>query len=141
MNFAKPVLVLFLSLLLLPSAFARKPAVEDFVGVEPESFSRTPQGTEVLFDFGNTVQAFQPETESSLSAFWKEWTPALVLASFIMLPFGMWFAITRSANKAQIAAESAENVAKLADYMKDEAKTESKDQADRDKDEDFKQAS
>ncbi|MCO4754780.1 MAG: hypothetical protein KC478_09865 [Bacteriovoracaceae bacterium] len=117
MKLQRFVVFTLLTLLALPSAFARKPAVEDFVGVETESYARTPQGTEFVFEFGNTVQAMGTNTN-----FWSEWVPTIVLFSFIMLPFAMWFGITRSANNvAKTAAETpVNNVASLSDYKKED---------------------
>ncbi|MEX0798147.1 MAG: hypothetical protein WEB87_02425 [Bacteriovoracaceae bacterium] len=124
MKIQRFVVFLFLFALCSASAFARKPAVEDFVGVEPESYSRTPQGTETLFEFGNTVKAFNPET----SSFWTEWTPAFVLTSFFLLPFIMWFGITKSADSVQRTIEESENVKRLSDYKKDLDKGKNKDE-------------
>ncbi len=51
----------------LSAAWARKPAVEDFVGVESEQPDLTPEGTHVLFDFEKEVAghaAKPPQAES-----------------------------------------------------------------------------
>ncbi len=124
MKLQKFIVFTFLTLLVLPSAFARKPAVEDFVGVETESYARAPQGTEFVFEFGNTVQAM-----GTSSNFWTEWVPTLVLFSFIMLPFAMWFGITRTTNNVATTAttEQANNVASLSDYKKDDKEKSDKD--------------
>jgi hypothetical protein len=102
MIFQRLTLLLLFILISLPSAFARKPAVEDFVGVEPQDYSRTPQGTEVLFDFGNTIKANPQNTQNN------NVTTTLVLLSFILLPFAMWFGITKSVNPKH--EEEEENV-------------------------------
>lgn len=108
-------LSLFLLLFLISlsaSAYGRKPAVEDFVGVEPSSYNRTPQGTEVRFDFGNRIKAESVQVENS------NLTSTLVLVSFILLPFLMWFGITRkSFNKDQEPTQMAE-VKNIQDYQK-----------------------
>ncbi|MBC76311.1 MAG: hypothetical protein CME64_09875 [Halobacteriovoraceae bacterium] len=101
-----------IALFIMPLAHARKPAVEDFVGVETESYAEVPENQQFAFEFGNTVQA----EETSGSA-WSEWVPTIVLFSFILLPFAMWFGITRGASTSQTTETG--NVANLSDYMKD----------------------
>tara|TARA_B100001971_G_scaffold215195_1_gene260240 strand:- start:63874 stop:64245 length:372 start_codon:yes stop_codon:yes gene_type:complete len=113
-------LFLLLSFLVLPSAFARKPAVEDFVGVEPQDYSRTPQGTEVLFDFGNKIKANPTTTENS------NLTSTFVLISFILLPFAMWFGITRSSLSHTEEEEHMAEVKNIKDYQKAETEEENK---------------
>lgn len=113
MNFQRLTLLLLLILISLPSAFARKPAVEDFVGVEPQDYSRTPQGTEVLFDFGNTIKVNPENTQNS------NVTTTLVLLSFILLPFAMWFGITKSVHPKEEEHEEQGHMAEvknLSDY-------------------------
>lgn len=141
----KVTLMLFLISLVSFSAQARKPAVEDFVGVEPENYQKTPEGTQVLFDFKKELSAKdfsskeQPlfgsvSSNSSLGAYG--------LALFITLPFLMWFGLTRNVrgnNPLQLKEEpaqqefkfeskmaSSENIAKLEDYRKKEDKDSEK---------------
>lgn len=108
------------------SAHARKPAVEDFVGVETESYAKGSPGTEVLFEFGNSVKAVKAKKITS----WEDYVPGLVLGAFLLLPFAMWTAITRSAGKLDSvrAQEQANNVAKLSDYAKASSEQEEKDE-------------
>ena len=122
MSFSKSISILFVTLLLAPGAFARKPAVEDFVGVEPESYVAPSQGTEVLFDFGNTVQAITTENTSQ----WGQWMPVFVLISFMLLPMVVWFGITRTENKnnEQTQEPAHQNVARLSDYQKEREQEE-----------------
>jgi hypothetical protein len=79
------------------SVSARKPAVEDFVGVVPETYKETPKGTEVIFDFGNKIERVQnintPKPEISFNA--NSWSGVLGLGFFLVLPFIMWTFITR----------------------------------------------
>jgi len=123
MNFQRLTLLLFILSLTIPAAFARKPAVEDFVGVETKDYSRTPQGTEVLFDFGNIIKATPSETTSN-----TEFTTTLVLTSFILLPFAMWFGITRRQNSQIVHEEETPMapVTNLSDYQKQESKEDVK---------------
>lgn len=116
-------LFLLLFTLALPSisnAYGRKPAVEDFVGVEPQDYSRTPQGTEVLFDFGNRIQADGSSTENS------NLTSTIVLLSFILLPFAMWFGITRSSLSKTTEEEQMAEVKNIQDYQKQKEEEEIK---------------
>ena len=112
MKSLKVLFCLFLTLTAAFSVHARKPAVEDFVGVEPESYSRTPQGTEVLFEFGNTVKAFRPyesvapKGAEAAETFWTEWTPIIALLGFLLLPSIMWHGITRSANRHEASGQT-----------------------------------
>lgn len=76
---------------------ARSPAVEDFVGVETESYNELSPGEEFAFQFGNTVKALEtPEKSSSAFALSSQLLPFAALAAFMLLPFFMWLAITRS---------------------------------------------
>jgi hypothetical protein len=114
MNYQRLTLLLLLILISLPSAFARKPAVEDFVGVEPQDYSRTPQGTEVLFDFGNTIKVNPENTQNS------NVTTTLVLLTFILLPFAMWFGITKSVHPKEEEHDEQVHMAEvknLSDYQ------------------------
>ncbi len=133
----KVTLMLFLISLVSFSAYARKPAVEDFVGVEPENYQKTPEGTQVLFDFKKELSTKdisskdQPligsvSSNSSLGAYG--------LALFVTLPFLMWFGLTRNVRgddphltneesaqqefKFESKMASSENIAKLEDYRK-----------------------
>lgn len=49
------VYMILLAGMTLADAWARKPAVEDFVGIESEQPDLTPAGTHVLFDFEKEV--------------------------------------------------------------------------------------
>ncbi len=82
--------ILMLTLLTISSAMARKPAVEDFVGVESQDYSPTTPGTEVLFNFNNSMKQETNSTGGTLFT-------VLFIASFVSLPFFMWIGLTRSA--------------------------------------------
>lgn len=89
---------------LMSSALARKPAVEDFVGVEPEGYQKTPQGTEVLFDFGSKLQPVEAQTKKNPNLSSKVDIDAFstfILFAFATLPFLMWFGINQSIKEAQ----------------------------------------
>ena len=111
----------------LSFAQGRKPAVEDFVGIEIETPQTTPQGTEGLFNFEKDIGEYQkvkdntaklvkenPATETTnnnLSA-----TAAVLL--ILGLPGLMWFLIMNQViQKAQL--ESASSIEVLENYRKE----------------------
>ncbi len=133
----KVTLMLFLISLVSFSAHARKPAVEDFVGVEPENYQKTPEGTQVLFDFKKelstkNISSKEKNLFGSISS--NSSLGAYGLALFITLPFLMWFGLTRNVRgdnphltneesaqqefKFESKMASSENIAKLEDYRK-----------------------
>lgn len=126
--------VLIFNFISTTTVFARKPAVEDFVGVESQDYSQTPPGTEVLFNFTegieqmNTDKPLDSSTNTSQAFAW------FAIFSFIALPFLMWFGITKKQTSEQ-ATQSVKkvpsdktlirtepNVAKLEDYRNEENK-------------------
>lgn len=124
-------LIIILSFgLLLSSAFARKPAVEDFVGVESESYEVTSPGSEVLYNFDNSITSTTAETSGSTVFTY------MFIASFMALPFMMWFGLTRSQKSLKstiqptvsvtsytaTSSASHENVEYLSDYKNDDKK-------------------
>lgn len=119
--------------ILLTSAFqaiARKPAVEDFVGVETETYEVTPPGTEVSFNLGNHI------VDSTNQSFWAQNAFSFgVTATLLALPFLMWFGL-RNASKQTLTSVTAKvedetehehmesgedsNVASLSDFRDEE---------------------
>lgn len=91
------ILLLFVLTSMSFSVSARKPAVEDFVGVVPESYKETPKGTEVLFDFGNKIEKVQKVNKLDLKKTnsVNNWSGIVGLGFFLALPFIMWTFITR----------------------------------------------
>ncbi len=85
-------------------AYGRKPAVEDFVGVESEDYKKTPEGTEVLFNFGNEIQKVNSQTPQnklvSSNSNQSSWFGLVSLAIFIAFPIFMWLGITRFTNRS-----------------------------------------
>jgi hypothetical protein len=119
------VLSVFMTLAFAGSAIARKPAVEDVVGVEPESYKTTSVGTEVQFNFGNFIKGNVPTKQSiAQSNQTPAWLATSTLFVFILLPFFMWFAMARSAEGLEVVEEPTivskdtvhDNVANLSDY-------------------------
>lgn len=107
------------------NSFARKPAVEPMVGVETESYIETTDQTIFAFDFRQETSATSVST----------WVSGVVIGAFALLPFLMWFGITRQAQDYAKAMEELEtvspqshsNVANLADYKRDESVNEESD--------------
>jgi hypothetical protein len=118
------------------NSYARKPAVEDFVGVESQDYKETPKGTEVIFNFGQHIQKFKQEspinnksqksTDKLSGAF-----GILAIFSFIALPFLVWFGITTTKQTkrhlpSKPVSKSSENVANLSDYRSTNDKDDQK---------------
>lgn len=126
----KSIIIILSFGLILTSAFARKPAVEDFVGVESESYEVTSPGSEVLYNFDNSIKSTSSETSSSTIFTY------MFIASFLALPFMMWFGLTRSQKSLKSTIQSTvsvtsyteaskinhENIEYLSDYKSDEKK-------------------
>ena len=117
--------------ILITSAFqamARKPAVEDFVGVETDTYEVTPPGTEVSFNLGNHI------VDTTNQSFWSQNAFSLgVTTTLLALPFFMWFGLRNSNNNAlttntsEVFEESHQeekdkNVANLSDFRDEEEK-------------------
>jgi hypothetical protein len=115
-------LILVLTITLSFSTFARKPAVEDFVGVETEAYSETPAGTEVAFNFGNHINKNnsylrQPGNSDLFSL--------ITFLAFAALPFILWYGITNVIREPRKVEQTAthtgspeDTVTKLDDYRK-----------------------
>lgn len=118
------VLSVLLSFFVANSAVARKPAVEEFVGIETEHFDKTPQGTEVIFEFGNMVQVKNVEIQSTNGT---NFVAPLMIVGFLFLPFLMWFGITRktkSVVKTEESHSQHDNITKLDDFRSTESHEE-----------------
>jgi hypothetical protein len=124
----KSLLLLVALIILSANTHARKPAVEDFVGVEPETYKVTPPGTEVLFDFNQQVQSIQqPAVETQ-----SPWFGVGAIAAFITLPVLLWFGLTRKMPAADesypaiMAQKTEPNVHHLEDYRQEEDEEDKK---------------
>jgi hypothetical protein len=110
----------------------RKPAVEDFVGIEIEHPEESPQGTETLFNFEQDISKFESprEQKNSTNATQKPIvtqdqtvtkTTALALTFFLSLPAIIWFIMMKNLkHKAQVA--SASNIEVLENYRREKEK-------------------
>ena len=116
------------------SAQGRKPAVEDFVGVETEGYKKTPKGTEVLFDFGNQVDKSINKSNHKSSKVDIDIFSSFILIAFSTLPFLMWFGINQSikeqkkVNSTQTPPQTAtsSNVQNLDEYRQNSEQDEDK---------------
>lgn len=119
----KNIWFVFILGLVTLNTYARKPAVEDFIGVEPESYKTTPPGTETLFNFEQNVQALGPESFIENSSSQSTWFGLTVIGAFILLPAFMWFGLTRNDPSSKQVSETVvstqtteDNVHNLEDY-------------------------
>ena len=119
----------FMLLIITQVAFAqgRKPAVEDFVGIEVDQPEGTPQGTEGLFNFEKDIDKFEHTKGSSSGVVTavntktqdsSDLTTALVIAFMLALPGMIWFLMMSNLRqKAKI--ESASNIEVLEKYRRE----------------------
>lgn len=108
-------------------AQGRKPAVEDFVGIEIDQPEVTPQGTEPLFNLEQDLskhvvaKAAEPnaKTNSSSHQIRSEMslTSVIGLTLAVGLPLIMWFMILSHMRK-RASVESASNIEVLENYRK-----------------------
>jgi hypothetical protein len=107
-------------------AQARKPAVEDFVGIEVDHPEDAPQGTEGLFNFEKDIDKFQNKqvqiapTKTFRSA--ESQSPntmmLLTVALIFSLPAMIWFLMMHNLRQ-KAHAESASNIELLEKYRKE----------------------
>jgi hypothetical protein len=116
--------------LLLISTFSfaqgRKPAVEDFVGIEVEEALVTPQGTESLYNLEQDLNRIEAKNKPKIQAP-SEVNPAetnygpSAIFGFSMvlgLPLVIWF-LMMGHLKRKASAESASNIEVLEKYRKE----------------------
>ena len=122
----------YLALLILTfslSAFAvgRKPAVEDFVGIEVDHPVAAPQGTEGLFNFEKDIKqfkeakpikkraAFKPDSAPAIS-----WSISKVLAIILAVGFPamVWFVAINNLRK-KASMQNVGNIEVLEKYRKE----------------------
>lgn len=110
-------------------AEGRKPAVEDFVGIEIEESKVTPQGTESLYNLEqdldqiNTLKNKPVEKKSKISEVNKDWSRATILGITLVLglPLITWY-LVMSHFKKKASIDSASNIAVLEKYRKEREK-------------------
>lgn len=118
-------------ILMTVTAFAsgRKPAVEDFVGIEVDQKEATPTGSEVLFNLENDLNQIEAKRKevpvkiqavTSVESSWSA-TTVIALSLFAALPIFIWFMVmTHLKRKATV--ESASNIEVLEKYRKEREK-------------------
>jgi hypothetical protein len=119
--------LLILTFSLSSFAAGRKPAVEDFVGIEIEHPEATPQGTEGLFNFEKDMSQYEQTKNTSTHSSLRQSTPesiswslskifAIILA--VGFPAMVWFvAINNLRKKASV--QNAGNIEVLEKYRKE----------------------
>ena len=119
----------FIFLIITQLAFAqgRKPAVEDFVGIEVDQPEGTPQGTEGLFNFEKDIDKFEHTKDSPTGVAQvvntktqdpSDLTTALVIAFMLGLPGMIWFFMMSNLRK-KAKIESASNIEVLEKYRRE----------------------
>lgn len=134
------LLTILFSFVFSTQSFARKPAVEDFVGVESQDYQPTPKGTEFVFNFQKNLNSSVNETPRFAEV--SNTFNVIAVFAFVALPFLMWFGITRNSTHDKTthtlaektftpvdATSTHENLAKLSDYRADEKSVEDKKKA------------
>lgn len=123
------VLTALFTMTFAANSHARKPAVEEFVGVETENYRPTTKGTEVLFNFGNHIDSHEKKLRTKQNT--TGWFATGTLVAFVLLPFFMWVGITSALKKEDEVVEiventnhvpsneNLENVKHLSDYKSD----------------------
>jgi hypothetical protein len=110
-------------------AQGRRPAVEDFVGIEVEESKVTPQGTESLYNLEQDLQQIEinknkPQaTKVKATPVSKSWsgTAILGITLFLGLPLVVWY-LVMSHFKKKASIESASNIAVLEKYRQEREK-------------------
>lgn len=137
---------LFMIAGLLISSFAwgvnRKPAVEDFVGIEVEHPEAAPQGPESLVNLEKDIQTIQAEAYTvkkvaKKPTFHEEATPApwtatntVAVILIIGLPLFSWLMVMNRLRK-RASVESASNVEVLEKYRREREQARKKEEAER----------
>ena len=104
------IIVLFSTLNI---AFARKPAVEDFVGIEPKGTDFSKPGTEGTFtpyNFSQSGSVFNQNSSTNSYAVW------VLFGMVATLPLMSWFILSKGKNSEMDAS----NVHHLKDYRQDD---------------------
>lgn len=118
----------------------RKPAVEDFVGIEVDHPETVPQGTESLVNLEKDIQTIEaqaytkttqkkPEIVDSTESTWSV-VDTMTVVMFMGLPLLSWlFIMNRLRKKASL--ESASNVEVLEKYRREREQARKRDESER----------
>lgn len=121
-------LIFFMSyFILMPFSEARKPAVEDFVGIEVEESKIVPNGSGILFDLEQDVHKIQnnqnfknisnSQADNSVTFSGTFWGILFVM----MLPVIIWISIMGHMRK-KASLETASNIEVLEKYRREREK-------------------
>ena len=113
----------------LSFAQGRKPAVEDFVGIEIDHQEVTPQGTESLYNLEQDLKGLEdkknkPATkQNAVISESKNWSMTTIFGISLVLglPLAVWLLIM-SHMKKKASLESASNIEVLEKYRKEREK-------------------
>ncbi|MFL5784021.1 MAG: hypothetical protein ACJ76H_05370 [Bacteriovoracaceae bacterium] len=121
----------------------RKPAVEDFVGIEVDHPETTPQGTDSLVNLEKDIQTIHAEaytsvksspkkTEFSSSSVELPWSMTNIVSVFMImaLPLFIWFVVMNRLRK-KASVESASNVEVLEKYRRDREQARKREESER----------
>lgn len=121
----------FLIILLSTVAYGqgRKPAVEDFVGIEVDQPQVMPQGTESLYNLEQDMNKLEASKKATLDTAAPDnaatgFNPTSIIfgvSIFLGLPLIVWFLIMAQLRK-MAAVESASNIEMLEKYRKEREK-------------------
>lgn len=120
----KKWLFLGFMVILTSSSFARKPAVEDFMGVEPDQEYKVPTDSmKTTFNFSQNKSAFNKVEPISNGS---DWTAILVTFVFILLPVISFSLLSKKSkqSESEVAANkeaTLNNVKVFADYQKNDS--------------------
>lgn len=107
----------------------RKPAVEDFVGIEIEESDVAPQGSEALYNLQQDISKIEeqkPQPVNKVEATKPAPTPVsptfiFGIALAVTLPLSVWFLVMAHLKK-KASVESASNIEVLEKYRKEREK-------------------
>jgi len=110
-------------------AEGRKPAVEDFVGIEIEESKVAPQGTESLYNLEQDLDQIQSrrnkpaQIRTKISEADKDWSVTTIfgISLILGLPLITWY-LVMSHFKKKASIDSASNIAVLEKYRKEREK-------------------
>lgn len=120
-------------------AQGRKPAVEDFVGIEIEHPEPTPQPSESLVNLEKDIQTIHAEAYTSVKTNPRKFTEpestipwsatnTVALVMLMGLPFMTWLMVMNRLRK-KATAESASNVEVLEKYRKEREQAKKKEES------------
>lgn len=109
-------------------AQGRKPAVEDFVGIEVEETKVTPTGTESLFNLQQDINRIEaeknrPAKQAVVKEASAEFSPSVLfgISLALFLPMITWFLVMAHLKK-KASLENASNIEVLEKYRKEREK-------------------